>query len=116
MSRQNIRAILGAITDQKLDPTKNYVAGKHGLQLKSRDIKKELNAISLKVEEDVIVQSSLIDTTTIIDIDTDTDTDTDTDIATATIEDTSIAKDSFIEKKQSKFKKKTKSFNLELVI
>jgi len=108
MSRQNIRAILGAITDQKLDPTKNYVAGKHGLQLKSRDIK-ELNAISLKVEEDVIVQSSLIDTTTIIDIDTDTDTDTDTDIATATIEDTSIAKDSFIEKKQSKFKKKTKS-------
>jgi len=106
MSRQNIRAILGAITDQKLDPTKNYVAGKHGLQLKSRDIK-ELNAISLKVEEDVIVQSSLIDTTTIIDIDTDTDTDT--DIATATIEDTSIAKDSFIEKKQSKFKKKTKS-------
>lgn len=40
MPRHHNRAILSQITEQNLDPTKEYVAGKNGLTLSSKELKK----------------------------------------------------------------------------
>lgn len=71
MSRHHNRAILSEIAEQNLDPTKEYVAGKNGLTLSSRELKKISVATTseepkkLQVQQGVVTQpvaASIIET------------------------------------------------------
>jgi|GEM_PF-5301586 len=54
MSRHHNRALLSEITEKQLDPKREYVVGKHGLTLSSKELKKESNEdISLVFEKPV---------------------------------------------------------------
>jgi hypothetical protein len=55
MPRHHNRAILSAITDRNLDPTKNYVVGKSGLRLSSKDARKfEVSDLKHTVKDEIL--------------------------------------------------------------